>query len=246
MSPAQPSGGGVVQPAQLWAGARGILPLAIGVFPFGLAYGVAAAASSMDDLAGLLASIVVVAGAAQLAMVDLIDQGAPWFVIVSTALVVNLRFAMYSGALASSFSEYPARWRLPLAHLITDQSTVTSLLFNARVRDPRARLSYYLGAGGLFVASWVAGTVLGIAIGASVPEELQLAFAVPLMFVALLVPSVRDRATFVAAAVGLSVTVLAREAPLNTGLLIGASAGIAFGLLARLRWDEPAAGEPGG
>ena len=84
-----------------------ILPLSIGAFPFGLAYGVTVVESSMNDLVGWLASFIVLAGAAQLAISDLIDQGAPWFIVVGTALVINARFMMYSGALAPSFSAVP-------------------------------------------------------------------------------------------------------------------------------------------
>jgi predicted branched-subunit amino acid permease len=216
-------------------GARAILPLSIGVFPFGLAYGVTAVESSMNDLVGWLASFIVLAGAAQLAVSDLIDQGAPWFTIVGTALVINARLMMYSGALAPAFSQFPRRWRIPLAHLMTDQTTVTSLLYNEREHDPCHRASYYLGAGLSFAVAWWMGTTVGVLIGATIPPELQVGFAVPLMLIALVVPSVRDQATLVAAIVGFSVTLLARYAPMNTGLLIGAGAGIAVGMLVRLR-----------
>jgi predicted branched-subunit amino acid permease len=232
---------------ELLAGARAILPLSIGAFPFGLAYGVTVVESSMDDLVGLMASFVILAGAAQLTVSDLIDQGAPWFVVIGTALVINARFTMYSGALAPSFSAYPKRWRIPLAHLMTDQSTVTSLLYNQHERDPRRRLPYYLGAGFSFAVAWWIGTTIGILIGATIPSELQVGFAAPLMFIALAVPSIRDRAALIAAIVGFSVTLVAREAPMNTGLLIGAATGIAFGLLARSRTEsraEPAATDP--
>jgi predicted branched-subunit amino acid permease len=227
------------------AGARRALPLSIGAFVFGLAYGVTVVESSMNDLVGLLASFTMVSGAAQLAVSDLIDQGAPWFVTVGTALVINARFMMYSGALAPSFSDYPRRWRIPLAHVMTDQAAVTSLLYNITERDPRRRLAYYVGAGLSFVGMWWAGTVIGVGIGATIPSELQVGFAVPLMFVALAVPSVRDRAGLVAACVGFSVTIIARDAPLNTGLLIGAGAGVAFGMLAKALWatDAPAAAD---
>ena len=217
------------------AGARAILPLSIAAFPFGIAYGVAVAESSIDDLVGALASLLMLSGAAQLAMVDLIDKGAPWFVVVGTALVVNARFMMYSGALAASFSGYPRRWRVALAHFMTDQAAVTSLLYNQRQADPRARMAYYFGAGLSFAVAWWAGTLMGIGIGATIPSGLQLGFAVPLMFVALAVPSVRDRAALIAACVGFAVTLLAREAPMNTGLLIGVAAGVAFGMLAKRR-----------
>lgn len=224
-------------PATMLAGARAILPLALGVSAFGTAYGVTVVESSMEDWVGVLASVVILAGAAQLAVVNLFDDGAPWFIVVGTALVINARLLMYSGALAPSFAEYPHRWRLFLAHLITDQSTVTSLLFDDRVRDPLQRVSYYIGAGGTMAILWLVGTVVGVTVGATVPPELQLGFAVPLMFVALLVPTVKDRATATAAIVGFATTLLFRDAPLNTGLLIGAGAGMVFGMVARLRWD---------
>jgi tetrahydromethanopterin S-methyltransferase subunit F len=55
------------------------------------------------------------------------------------------------------------------------------------------------------------------------------------MFIALAVPSIGDRAALIAAAVGFSVTLMAKDAPMNSGLLIGAAAGIAFGMLAKTR-----------
>jgi predicted branched-subunit amino acid permease len=222
-------------------GARAALPLSVGAAAFGIAYGVAVVASSFDDLAGALASVLIIAGAAQLAVVDLVDQGAPWFVVVGTALVINARLMMYSGALAPAFSEFPKRWRIPLAHLMTDQATVTSLLHFEHEHDPRKRMSFWLGAGGSFALLWMTGTFVGVMVGAAVPTELQIGFAVPLMFLALAVPTVRDRPSFVAAAVGFSVTLLTREAPLNTSLLIGAAAGIAFGMLAKVRSNGAAA-----
>jgi predicted branched-subunit amino acid permease len=216
-------------------GARAILPLSIGAFPFGLAYGVTVVESSMNDFVGWLASFIVLAGAAQLAVSDLIDQGAPWFIVVGTALVINARFMMYSGALAPSFSEFPRRWRIPLAHFMTDQATVTSLLYDRTERQPRKRLAYYLGAGASFALSWWIGTTIGVVIGATIPAQLQVGFAAPLMFIALAVPSIGDRAALIAAAVGFSVTLMAKDAPMNSGLLIGAAAGIAFGMLAKTR-----------
>ena len=235
MSASRGSGGGRFSITAMRAGARGILPLSIGAFPFGMAYGVTVVESSMDDLVGLLASFLILAGAAQLAISDLIDQGAPWFIIVGTALVINARFMMYSGAMAPSFSEFPKRWRIPLAYLMTDQATVTSLLFDAKVSDPRQRMAYYVGAGFSFAVAWWMGTIVGIGIGATIPPEFQVGFAAPLMFVALAVPSIRDRAALVAACVGFAVTLIARDAPMNSGLLIGAAAGVAFGMLAKTR-----------
>ena len=140
---------------------------------------------------------------------------------------------MYSGALAPSFSEFPKRWRLLLAHAITEQATATWLNYSHQERDPHMRRGFYAGAGALFLLAWLSGTLVGVFVGATVPPELQLGFAVPLMFIALLVPSVKDRPSLIAAAIGFAVTLLAQDAPLNSGLLIGAGTGIFFGMLAR-------------
>ncbi len=215
------------------AGARAILPLAVGMLPFGLVYGAAVVDSSMTNWVGGIASTILLAGASQLAIVDLIDHGAPWTIVVGTALVINARFIMYSGALAPAFADYPKRWRLPLAHLMTDQVAVTSLLYNRKERDPTRRMAFYLGAGLTFAAAWGVGTWVGILVGGSVPDGLQLGFAIPLMFLSLLVPSIKDKPGLVAAVVGGGVTLLAQGAPFNTGLLIGAASGIAAGMMAK-------------
>ena len=81
--------------------------------------------------------------------------------------------------------------------------------------------------------AWPTGTWIGFLVGGSIPDGLQLGFAVPLMFLALLIPSIRDRAGLVAALVGGAVTILAGEAPANTGLLIGAACGIAAGMMVK-------------
>ncbi len=222
------SGGGT------WSsGAIAILPLAAGIFPFGLVYGAAVAQSSISPWVGGAASGIMVSGAAQVVLLELMDQGTPWLIAVGTALVINARFVMYSAALAPAFADFPVRARIPMAHLMTDQVAVTSLLYNESESDPVKRMHYYVGAGVAFVASWLAGTWLGVLVGGDIPDSWQLGFAIPLMFIALLVPSIRGRSGAVAAVVGASITFLANAAPYGLGLIIGASAGIAAGMVVR-------------
>lgn len=212
-------------------GARAIFPLTAVLFPLGLVYGVTVSEAAVDDWLGGLASALVFAAAAQLALIDLIADDAAWLTAVSTALVINLRFVMYSAALAPSFSHYPASWRLPLAYLMTDQATGVSLLYNETEHDPLARRWYYVGAAIPLFVTWMIATSLGIVFGASIPVSWELGFAVPLTFICLLIPSIRDRARLVAALVGGVVSLVARDAPNSTGLLIGAAAGVAVGMV---------------
>ncbi len=217
----------------LAAGARAILPLALGIVPFALVYGVTVTQSSIPDLVGGSASVIVLAGAAQLALIDLLDQGAPWTVAVATALVINARFVLYSAALAPAFSAFPPAPRYMLSHLITDQAAVTALLHYETEHDPTRRMRYYLGAGGLLGATWVLGTVAGIVFGARIPDAWDLGFAIPLMFLALLVPTLRDRPAGVTALVAAITVVLARAAPFNLAIIVGALTGVLAGMAVR-------------
>lgn len=211
------------------AGARAAVPLGLAVFPFGLVYGVAAGASRTGDLVGVSASWLVLAGAAQLSMLDLIDDHAAWAVVVATGLVVNARFALYSAALAPAFAAFPRRWRYGLAYLLTDQAAAIALQYYEGVDDPRRRRWFFLAGGLTFASSWWVGTIVGVVAGSSIPDALQIEFAVPLMFLALLVPVLRDRPSVMAATVGAAVSIAAAPLPNGLNILLGAVAGIAAG-----------------
>ena len=69
---------------------------------------------------------------------------------------------------------------------------------------------------------WQLATIAGVVVGAQIPESLGLGFAIPLVFLVLLIPAVQTRPGFVAAAVGAIVAVVASGAPYGLGLVIGA------------------------
>ena len=79
-----------------WAGVRAVGPLLLGTVPFAMIAGTGAIEAGLSRMEAVGMSLVVFAGVAQLAMVDLMARGAPWVVIALTGLVVNVRFVMYS------------------------------------------------------------------------------------------------------------------------------------------------------
>jgi predicted branched-subunit amino acid permease len=202
----------------------------VAAFPFGLVYGVAVTQSPIDPWLGFAASFVILAGAAQLSLLDLMFE-ASWAVAVGTALVINLRFVLYSAALSPDFAEFPARWRLPLPYLMTDQAATISVLEFDRVADPRWRRWFYFWGGLSFASAWWVGSAVGITFGGTIPDSWQIAFAFPLMFIALLVPTLRSRPALVAALVGAAVTVAAADLPNGLNICLGALAGVVAGSL---------------
>lgn len=213
-------------------GARAVSPLLLAVVPFGLVFGVTAAASVVGGGLGIATSFIIFGGAAQLVTVQLLDAGSSLFVVIVTALVVNVRHLMYSAAMAPHFSEFPRRSRLALPYLLTDQAFAVSMLRYETVTDPVYKRWFFTGAGlGLWV-SWQIATTVGVVVGAQIPESLGLGFAIPLVFLVLLIPVVQTRPGLVAAVVGGVVAVAASNAPYGLGLVIGALAGVAAGVLA--------------
>jgi len=218
-------------PEDLLAGVRAAVPSLLGLVPFGLVAGVAAVNAGLSPAQAIGLSAIVFAGAAQLAVVDLLSRDAPLAVVVVTAVVINLRMAMYSASIAPYFRSLRRRWAAVSSFLLTDVSYALSI---AEFTDDSGtdRLWYYLGVAGAIWTVWQLTTVAGVLLGTGIPESWGVDFAVPLVFLTLLVSDVSDRPRLVAALVGGSVAVVGAAWPLNLGLVGGALAGVVAGVAA--------------
>ena len=210
-------------------GVRDVTPLLLGIVPFGVVAGIAAIDAGLSLVQAVGLSTLVFAGASQLATLELLEQGAPVTVVVATAVVINLRMLMYSASIAPYFQSFSGRVKAGLAYLLTDQAYALSIA-RYRSADDTDRIAYYLGVGGTLWVVWQFTTIAGALAEAGIPPALGLEFAVPLVFLALLVPAMEDRPTTIAGLIGGTVAVVAAGLPLNVGLLVGAVAGIAAGL----------------
>lgn len=215
---------------------RDVSPLLIGVAPFGVIAGVAAVDAGLSPVQAYSLSPLIFAGAAQLATLDLLARDAAVAVVILTPLVINARHIMYSAALAPWFRPLPTTRKAGLAYLMTDQAFAMSILRYARTEEPIGdRVAYYLGVALSLWLTWQVTSIIGIAVGGGIPPEWSLDFAVPLVFLALLFPSITDRPTAVAAVVGAAVAVAAADLPFNLGLPVGAMSGITAGFLVEAR-----------
>jgi 4-azaleucine resistance transporter AzlC len=227
-----------VNRVDLRRGVRDVAPLLLGVAPFGLVAGIAAVEAGLGLPEAVAMSVVVFAGASQLAALDLLGRDARLSVVVVTAAVINLRMLMYSASIAPYFRDLPGRWRAGLAYLLTDQAYVLSVA-NYRSDVQVDRVAYYLGVAATLWVVWQVTTVAGVVLGAGVPDAWGLDFAVPLVFLALLVPAMEDRPRTVAAVTAGSLAVAGTALPLNLGLLVGATVGVAAGMVAETVWVVP-------
>jgi predicted branched-subunit amino acid permease len=212
------------------AGAAAAAPMLLGVIPFGLVAGAAPVAHGFGGWSAVGLSTVVFAGASQLAIVDVLSHGGSAVIAILAAWTINLRMVLYSASLAPYLGHESTRHRLGAAYLLTDQAYALSIARWARDARTERRLAFYVGAGALLWTSWVSATIAGSVVGGALPDSVPLDFAVPLVFLVLLVPVLVDRPAVVAAVAGGVVAVVAAQAgagPLST--ILGAGAGIAAG-----------------
>ncbi|MFZ5912070.1 MAG: AzlC family ABC transporter permease [Chloroflexota bacterium] len=212
-------------------GARHSLPILLGVAPFAMICSVAAVSVGLTPLEAAGMSLIVFAGASQLAVLQLLGQGAPWLVMVLTAWVINLRFTMYSATLAPHLQKEPLPRKAPFAYILSDQAFGVTMSHFAN-EMPANPPWYFYGAAAAVWGAWQAGSVAGALLGALVPESWGLDFAFPLSFMALMFAALKDRPAVIAALVGGSSAILAKGLPYNLGLVLAALLGIGAGVLA--------------
>lgn len=215
------------------AGVIAVAPMVPGVAPFGLVAGLTAMATGLSAVQAMTMSVTIFAGASQLATLQLLAEGAIPAVIILTALTINLRFAMYSASLAPHLYHLGPRWRLPLAYFLVDQNYALSIArfqYTGRGGDPFGHW-FFLGGGVTMWLTWQISTAVGIFMGGGIPREWSLDFAIPLVFMAVLVPALRNRPHVVAALTGGIVATIAGSLPYNLGIVLGALSGISAGVV---------------
>ena len=224
-------------------GATAVAPMVIGIIPFGLAFGATTVAHGYGTAGAVGMSVIIFAGASQLAAVQALASGGSALVAAAAAWTVNLRLLLYTASLAPYFShERPGR-RLLAAYVLTDQAYAVSIArWETSPADRGARFAFYMGAGWCLWIFWQIATLVGALIGHTIPKSVPLDFAIPIIFLSLLIPTITNRASVVAAITGGAAAVVTAELwSASLAIIVGAVAGIAAGALAEGRPAVPEA-----
>jgi 4-azaleucine resistance transporter AzlC len=207
-------------------GARAVAPFSIAVLGFGISFGVLARATGFGWLAPIVMSATTFAGSAQFAAVSVLGDGGTVAAAVTAALLLNARYAPI-GVSVAPYLEGPAWSRFLRAQLVVDESWAIAAQADGGY-NPRV----LIGAGVVLYVSWVGGTAIGSIGGEALgdPTALGLDAAFAALFLALLVPQLRDRRRIQAAILGAAIAlVLTPIAPAGVPI-IAASAACLLGL----------------
>lgn len=209
------------------------VPMLPGIIPFATLAGVTAVNAGMTPFEALGISLLIFAGASQLAVIQLWAQDASAWVMLATAVVINLRFAIYSAALVPLFHDARPLPRLGVAYTTTDLNFALAAIRLRPDMDLGYRLGFYLGNGFSIWLIWQTVTYIGAIAGTLIPPNWSLDFAMVLMFLTILVMSVRTWPHLVAALTGAAVAIVGHGWPYNSGLFVGAICGVIMGYLAK-------------
>lgn len=228
MSPPSPD-----RAAALRLGVIAGLPFMPVVGLFGVVYGVIAIDAGLTLTQTMASSLLVFAGTAQLTALQLMQEGAPFLVVVMTALAVNLRMTMYSVSLAPHLGRASVAQRAAAAYLMVDQAyAIAFLQFERTPHWPtRAKLAFYFGAITPIAPIWNLGTLLGAALGDRIPQGLPIDFIVPVTFLALIGPMLRTWAHAAATLVSVVGALVLLPLPWSLGAPLAAVFAMAAGAL---------------
>ena len=172
-------------PSNLWPGARDILPIALGVSIYGLAFGLLAVQAGFDPLRVSVMGGIVFAGGSQIVAAQQLVAGAGAAAAVVAGLALNLRLLLVTASIRDIYAGRPW-WQLALgAHLTTDENW--ALMLGQRARGRAVGFWYLVGGGLCLMVVWNLSTVAGAAFAQAIPDpkSLGMDFAFAAAFIAI-------------------------------------------------------------
>ena len=171
-------------------GMRDGIPICLGYFAVSFALGIAGRGVGMNAVQAFVMSLTMVASAGQFAAITLIGAGAGIIEMITTTIVVNLRYLLMSCSLTQKLSpETKLLHRLALSYCMTDEIFGLSISVDCFLRPV-----YTYGITMISVSGWCLGTVLGVVAGNILPALVTNALGVAMygMFLAIIIPPAKE------------------------------------------------------
>lgn len=219
-------------------GSMDTLPLSLATVPWGILCGSLAIAVGFTPSQAQLMSLLVFAGAAQLASLTLIGAASSVLTIYSSTFVVSSRHLFYSAVFREEVKNKSFITRVMIAFFLTDEMfAVTSKYMQ---KHNHFNSLYSLASGITFYLIWNISTLLGIFLGELIPdlENYGFEFAIAATFIAIVIPSINNASVFITV-LSSGISVLAIQQFNQDYALIGATIiGISFGYLSSIKSHE--------
>lgn len=225
--------------AEVGDGFKQLLPISMFVVVFGVAFGLAAAQTGLDNSASLLMSALVFAGASQFGALDLWGAQVPVVPLIVTVFAINARHLLMGATLYPWLRHLPPVQRYAVMLVASDANWALSIQALGQ-NDTNRGLGLLLGGGLALWLFWIAGTWLGLYIGNAIADPVRwgLDMVMGCFLLTMVVDGRKDRRLVAIWAMAAGASLLAwRYLPENSHVVVGAIAG---GLLGAF-WPEESA-----
>lgn len=162
------------------------LPVALGVGVYGVVFGVLADQAGLSVAEATLMSATVLAGAAQLTALDLWADPVPVVALVTTTVVVNLRYVLMGATLRPWFADLTPLQRYASVFFTADENWALTV---SDLRSGSGRGAFLLGSGMAIWLLWVAATIAGALVSTAIgdPAAYGLDFVLTAVFLTIAV-----------------------------------------------------------
>lgn len=179
--------------SSFFAGVRDCLPTVLGYLSIGFAAGVVEKTAGLSIVEIALMSLLLYAGSAQFIAAAMIGANSPTFAIIFTIFFVNLRHLLMSAALSPYFRHLTPLKNILIGSLLTDETFGVAM--NAAANKKLISEKWMHGLNLTAYLNWFIANMAGAYFGAWIadPEKFGLDFALPGMFIGLLVLQMASR-----------------------------------------------------
>ena len=180
---------------------RRSVPILVGFFPLGTAYGILMAKAGYNALWTGLTSLFVYAGSLQMLMIGFFTASTPIMTVIVASLLLNSRHIFYGLSFLDKFNSY-GPWKYFLIYGLPDESY--SLLCSYVPQEGVEEKWVHVFDTALIWLYWIAFSVLGCIAGSLIPFDLTgIDFAMTALFIVILVDQLKGASSRLPAAVSL-------------------------------------------
>jgi len=212
---------------EFWKGVLAQLPVQLGVIPFGLVFGVLGIASGLTATQTILMSSIIFGGASQVVFAQLWSSGTSPIITGGSVAIINMRHIIYSANVSFYISPLPLKWRIVLGYLLTDEAFAVS--FQEFEKNNKFAHYHLLGGGLTLWVFWQISTVIGVFLGANIPPHLNLEFAIPLTFIAVILPTLKSLAQISTAVTASIIAIFGQDLPYGLWIIVASISGMFVG-----------------
>lgn len=222
-----------LNPSLIWAGFQQLIPVSLFVAVFGAAFGLAASQKGLDQMTATMMSLLVFAGYAQFATLELWTAQVPVFTLIATVFAINARHLLMGATLYPWLRALTPAKRYGIMMVASDANWAMSIQAFSR---GRAGLGLLFGGGLALWLFWGLGTIAGLYFGSVIqdPKSYGLDMVMGCFLLSMVFEGERSLKMFCIWAVAAGASLIAYKwLPENSHVIAGALAGGIAGIIMR-------------